>query len=46
MMDFSVVLNKRNVDETHNDFLNKTGDFGQNVAEKHSIWDISCIEKK
>ncbi len=46
-MDFSIVLNKRNADETQNDFLNKTGDFGQqNAAEKHSIWDISCIEKK
>jgi hypothetical protein len=43
MMDFSVVLNKRNIDETQNEFLNKTGEFGHNDNEKHSIWDISCI---
>ncbi len=46
MMDFSIILNKKNMDETHNDFMNKTGDFGHNANEKNSIWDISCIEKK
>lgn len=42
MMDFSVILNKKQGDETHIDFgLNKTG-MG-NMANE--IWDISCIGK-
>jgi hypothetical protein len=45
-MDFSIVLNKKNPDETQNDFFNKTGDFHQVHNEKQTIWDISCIEKK
>ena len=46
MMDFSIVLNKKQVDETgYGDFLNKTNDFVSVIAERNA-WDISCIEKK
>lgn len=47
LMDFSIVLNKRTVDDTKID-LEKTGGFGQggfgNVTNIN-MWDISCINK-
>jgi len=41
MMDFSVILNKKNHDETNLEFVDKTalGNFA------HDIWDISQIGK-
>ena len=47
LMDFSIVLNKRTVDDTKID-LETTGGFGQggfgNVTNIN-MWDISCINK-
>jgi hypothetical protein len=46
-MDFSIVLNKKQVDETgYGEFLNKTNDLIVSHIAERNVWDISCIEKK
>lgn len=46
-MDFSIILNKKQIDDTKFDDLEKTGGFGNALGNVTNVnmWDISCINK-